>query len=114
MAIANELHRPVVEALLAAGKHVLCEKPLAPSVEDAKAMVAAAESAEGQLGCRVLLRRTPAINAIREQLDSGAIGPVRHFNGHYWCDYAQSPVNPMSWRYRGDPARGPWRTSAAT
>ena len=34
VAIANELHRPVVEALLAAGKHVLCEKPLAPSVED--------------------------------------------------------------------------------
>ena len=37
VAIANELHREVVEALLAAGKHVLCEKPLAPSVEDAEA-----------------------------------------------------------------------------
>ena len=46
VAIANSMHRQVVEALLAAGKHVLCEKPLAPSVEDAKAMVAAAEAAD--------------------------------------------------------------------
>ena len=106
VAIANELHRPVVEALLAAGKHVLCEKPLAPSVEDAKAMVAAAESAEGHSGVGFSFRRTPALNAIREQLDSGALGPVRHFNGHYWCDYAQNPVNPMSWRYRGGPGTG--------
>ena len=106
VAIANELHRPVVEALLAAGKHVLCEKPLAPSVEDAKAMVAAAESAEGHAGVGFSFRRTPAINAIREQLGSGALGPVRHFNGHYWCDYAQSPLNPMSWRYRGGPGTG--------
>ncbi len=106
VAIANELHRPVVEALLASGKHVLCEKPLAPSVEDAKAMVAAAESADGHSGVGFSFRRTPAINAIREQLDSGAIGPVRHFNGHYWCDYAQSAVNPMSWRYRGGPGTG--------
>jgi predicted dehydrogenase len=106
VAIANVLHRPVVEALLAAGKHVLCEKPLAPSVDDAKAMVAAAESADTQSGVGFSFRRTPGINAIREQLDSGAIGPVRHFNGHYWCDYAQNPGNPMSWRYKGGPGTG--------
>jgi predicted dehydrogenase len=106
VAIANELHRPVVEALLAAGKHVLCEKPLAPSVDDAKAMVAAAEGADTQSGVGFSFRRTPGINAIREQLDSGAIGPVRHFNGHYWCDYAQNPGNPMSWRYKGGPGTG--------
>ncbi|MFI6676233.1 Gfo/Idh/MocA family protein [Kribbella sp. NPDC050470] len=104
VAIANELHRPVVEALLAAGKHVLCEKPLAPSVEDAKAMVAAAEAAGTQSGVGFSFRRTPGINAIREQL--AAIGPVRHFNGHYWCDYAQNPGNPMSWRYQGGPGSG--------
>ena len=106
VAIANELHRPVVEALLAAGKHVLCEKPLAPSVEDAEAMVAAAEAADTQSGVGFTFRRTPGINAIREQLDSGAIGEVRHFNGHYWCDYAQNPNNPMSWRYQGGPGSG--------
>ncbi|MCF4123096.1 Gfo/Idh/MocA family oxidoreductase [Antribacter sp. KLBMP9083] len=106
VAIANELHRPVVEALLAVGKHVLCEKPLAPSVEDAKAMVAAAEAAGSQSGVGFSFRRTPGINAIREQVQAGAIGDLRHFNGHYWCDYAQDPKNPISWRYKGAPGTG--------
>jgi predicted dehydrogenase len=106
VAIANDLHRPVVEALLAAGKHVLCEKPLAPSVDEAKAMVAAAEAAETQSGVGFSFRRTPGINAIRSELESGSIGAVRHFNGHYWCDYAQNPDNPISWRYKGGPGTG--------
>src|SRR5438552_234534 len=42
--VANHLHREVVEGLLAAGKHVLCEKPFAPTIEDAEAMVAAAQA----------------------------------------------------------------------
>lgn len=106
VAIANELHRPVVEALLAAGKHVLCEKPLAPSVEDAAAMVAAAEAAQTQAAVGFSFRRTPAINAIRAQLENGSLGKVAHFNGHYWCDYATNPDAPISWRYRGGPGSG--------
>ena len=43
--IANSLHREVVEGLLAAGKHVLCEKPLSDTLEDARAMAAAADAA---------------------------------------------------------------------
>ena len=43
--IANSLHREVVEGLLAAGKHVLCEKPLSDTLEDARAMAEAARSA---------------------------------------------------------------------
>ncbi|CUR57759.1 putative oxidoreductase [metagenome] len=106
VAIANELHRPVVEALLAAGKHVLCEKPLAPSVEDAKAMVVAAEAADTQSGVGFSFRRTPGINAIRAELENGTIGKVRHFNGHYWCDYATNVEAPISWRYLGGPGTG--------
>src|SRR5919107_88247 len=106
VAIANDLHRPVVEALLAAGKHVLCEKPLAPSVDDARAMVAAAAAAQSHAGVGFSFRRTPGINAIRQQLHDGAIGEGLHFNGHYWCDYAQNPQAPISWRYRGGPGTG--------
>jgi predicted dehydrogenase len=106
VAIANELHRPVVESLLAAGKHVLCEKPLAPSVADAQAMVAASEAASTQSGVGFSFRRTPAINAIRRQIQKGSLGDVRHFNGHYWCDYAQNPDAPISWRYKGGPGTG--------
>ena len=59
VAVANSMHREVVEALLAAGKHVLCEKPLAPSVEDAKAMVRAAEAATTHAGVGFTFRRAP-------------------------------------------------------
>ena len=106
VAVANSMHREVVEALLGAGKHVLCEKPLAPSVEDAKAMVAAAEAATTHAGIGFTFRRAPGINAIREQVLQGSIGETRHFNGHYWCNYAQNANNPISWRYRGGPGSG--------
>jgi predicted dehydrogenase len=104
--VANTLHREIVEGLLAAGKHVLCEKPMAPSTEDAAAMVAAAEASDRETGIGFVFRRSPAIAAIRDQLASGAIGRPLHFNGHYWCDYGCDPRAPMSWRYKGGPGSG--------
>jgi predicted dehydrogenase len=106
VAVANSLHREVVEAALAAGKHVLCEKPLAPSVRDGEAMVAAAERAPGQVGAvGFTFRRSPALNALKSEVE-GALGPVRHFVGDYWCDYGFDPGRPMSWRYQGGPGSG--------
>jgi predicted dehydrogenase len=99
--VANHLHRPTVEALLAAGKHVLCEKPLAPTVADAEAMVEAAEKSDRVAAVGFTFRRSPAINAIREQITDGVLGKVMHFNGHYWCDYGFNPDAPISWRYKG-------------
>ncbi|MER6126873.1 Gfo/Idh/MocA family oxidoreductase [Streptomyces sp. NPDC001795] len=99
--VANHLHREIVEALLAADKHVLCEKPLAPSVADAEAMVKAAEGTGLVAATGFTMRRSPAINAIRQQVTDGALGRVQHFNGHYWCDYGHNPDAPISWRYRG-------------
>jgi predicted dehydrogenase len=104
--VANDLHRSIVEAALAAGKHVLCEKPLAPTVEDAKAMVAAAEAAETQAGVGFSYRRSPGVNAIRQQVLEGALGSPQHFSASYWCDYAQNPMNPISWRFKGGPGTG--------
>ena len=106
VAVANSLHREVVEAALAAGKHVLCEKPLAPGVRDGEAMVAAAAAAPGLVGAvGFTFRRSPAINAIKRQVES-TLGPVRHFVGNYWCDYGFDPRRPMSWRYQGGPGSG--------
>jgi predicted dehydrogenase len=104
--VANPLHREIVEGLLAAGKHVLCEKPMAPTVEDAEAMVAAAKASGREAGIGFVFRRSPAIAAIRDQVASGAIGRPLHFNGHYWCDYGVDPRAPMSWRYKGGPGSG--------
>ncbi len=104
--VANALHREIVEGLLGAGKHVLCEKPLAPSVADAQAMVDRAEQSDRVAAVGFTFRRSPAINAIREQITEGVLEPVVHFNGHYWCDYGFAADAPMSWRYKGGPGSG--------
>jgi len=108
--VANHLHREIVEGLLAAGKHVLCEKPMAPSVADGEAMLAAARRAAETSGVKsgvgFTFRRSPAIAAIRDQVEQGRIGRPMHFNGHYWCDYGCDPNGPMSWRYQGPPGSG--------
>ena len=104
--VANHLHREIVEGLLAAGKHVLCEKPLAGSLEDAEAMVGAAEKSDRVTAVGYTYRRSPAVEAIRRELAAGTLGELIHFNGHYWCDYALNPSSPITWRYRGGPGTG--------
>jgi predicted dehydrogenase len=104
--VANPLHRQIVEGLLGAGKHVLCEKPMAPSVEDGAAMVEAAKAAGRQAAVGFTFRRSPAIAAVRDRLQGGGIGRPLHLNGHYWCDYGCDPNAPMSWRYKGGPGSG--------
>jgi predicted dehydrogenase len=104
--VANHLHREMVEGLLAAGKHVLCEKPLAGSVEDAEAMVAAAAESDRVTAVGYTYRRSPAVEQIRRELSAGTLGELVHFNGHYWCDYALDPTAPITWRYRGGPGTG--------
>ena len=106
VAVANHLHREIVEAALAAGKHVLCEKPLAPSIADAQAMVDAAAATDRVAAVGFTFRRSPALNAIREQVLNGGLGRVRHIVGNYWCDYGYDPRRPMSWRYLGGPGSG--------
>lgn len=104
--VANALHREITEALLAAGKHVLSEKPLADTVENARAMVAAAEAHPDLVtGTAFVYRRQPAVAAIKALVE-GQLGSVSHFNGRYWCDYANSPLTPMAWRYTGGPGTG--------
>ncbi len=104
--VANHLHREIVEGLLAAGKHVLCEKPLAGSLADAEAMVAAAERSDRVTAVGFTYRRSPAVEQIRRELAAGTLGKLVHFNGRYWCDYALDPTSPITWRYRGGPGTG--------
>jgi predicted dehydrogenase len=105
--VANHLHREVVEGLLEAGKHVLCEKPFAPTPADAEAMVAAARRRPDLVtGVGFTFRRSPAIAAVKQLVDDGSAGRPIHFNGHYWCDYGADPAGPMSWRYKGGPGSG--------
>jgi predicted dehydrogenase len=104
--VANSLHREMVAGLLAAGKHVLCEKPLSDTLEDARAMAHAARTAKTVVRIGFTFRRAPGVAALRELVISGALGRVLHVDARYWCDYASDPKAPISWRYKGAPGSG--------
>ena len=104
--VANFLHREMVEGLLAAGKHVLCEKPLSDTLDDARAMADVARSADTVARIGFTFRRAPGVAALRELVTSGALGRVLHVHVRYWCDYASDPQGPISWRFKGAPGSG--------
>ena len=104
--VANHLHREIVEGLLAAGKHVLCEKPLSDTLDDARSMVAAADGAKSIARIGLTFLRNPAIAAISLIIASGQLGKVLHFSGNYWADYSSDPMSPISWRYKGGQGTG--------
>ncbi|MFZ6993900.1 Gfo/Idh/MocA family protein [Curtobacterium sp. RRHDQ66] len=94
-------HVEVAIAALRAGKHVLCEKPLANSVADAEAMTAAAASA-AEHGVRSMVgfsyRRVPAIAFARRLVQDGRIGTVRQARALYLQDWLADEDGPMTWR----------------
>jgi predicted dehydrogenase len=91
-------HKPTTMALIAAGKHVFCEKPLAPSHADALAMTEAAEAAGLINMVNLTYRNSPAVQEARRLVASGAIGELRHVE----AGYRQSWLVSKAW--------GDWRT----
>ena len=97
----GDSHAEIAIAALAAGKHVLCEKPLANTVAEAEAMsVAAAEAATRGVYAMVgfSYRRVPAITFARELIRSGRIGMVRRVQAAYLQDWLVDENGPMTWR----------------
>ncbi|GEL47214.1 oxidoreductase [Cellulomonas hominis] len=94
-------HAEIAVAALEAGKHVLCEKPLANTLAEAEAMVAAAASASAR-GVRSMVgytyRRVPAVQLARTLVAEGRIGTVRHVRVQYLQDWLADPEAPLSWR----------------
>ena len=101
IASPQSTHRAIAEAAFAAGKPVFCEKPLGASVEDAEAMVAAAEASglTNMIGFNYV--RTPATQFVRALLAEGAIGRVTWFRGEHTEDFLADPALPPTWRTRG-------------
>jgi predicted dehydrogenase len=94
-------HVEIAIAALQAGKHVLCEKPLANTVAEAEAMTAAADAARAQ-GVRAMVgfsyRRVPAIAFARQLVQDGRIGTVRQVRALYLQDWLADEDGPMTWR----------------
>lgn len=102
IAVPQDQHRVIAEAAIALGKPVLCEKPLGSSLEDAQAMVAAAEAAgvPNMIGFNYI--RTPASQYARALVAEGAIGDVNFFRGEMTEDFLADPATPWAWRCQGD------------
>ena len=95
----GDTHAEIALAALAAGKHVLCEKPLANSVAEAETMVAAAAAAPGrQAMVGFTYRRTPAVALAREMVADGTIGTVRQVRAQYLQDWLSDENAPLTWR----------------
>ncbi|HLQ17554.1 MAG TPA: Gfo/Idh/MocA family oxidoreductase, partial [Tabrizicola sp.] len=101
IASPQSTHRSIAEAAFRAGKPVFCEKPLGASLEDAKAMVAAAEASglPNMIGFNYV--RTPATQFVRALLAEGAIGRITWFRGEHAEDFLADPALPATWRTSG-------------
>ncbi|MFI7042874.1 Gfo/Idh/MocA family protein [Microbispora rosea] len=103
----GDSHAEIAIAALAAGKHVLCEKPLANTVAEAEAMAAAAKEAAAR-GVRSMVafnyRRVPAVALARRFVEEGRLGEIRHVRAQYLQDWIVDPEFPLVWRLQKDKA----------
>lgn len=97
----GDTHAEIAIAALEAGKHVLCEKPLANSVAEAQRMTAAAGRAaeHGVMAmCGFTYRRTPALALFRRMVAAGRLGVIRQVRAQYLQDWLSDETAPLTWR----------------
>lgn len=98
----NHVHpEPSIEAL-ESDVPAFCEKPLAPTVEDAERMTEAAAESDAIAGCAFNYRFVPAIQYAKNLIDSGELGEIRHVRGRYLQDWGVDPDDPWTWRMDED------------
>ncbi|MEE2569957.1 Gfo/Idh/MocA family oxidoreductase [Pseudarthrobacter sp. J64] len=99
-------HAEIAIAALEAGKHVLCEKPLANTLEEAEAMAAAADRAGNNVFAMVgfTYRRVPAATFARDLVRAGAIGNIRQVRAAYLQDWLVDAEAPLTWRLQKEHA----------
>ncbi|GMV94946.1 MAG: oxidoreductase [Candidatus Hydrogenedentota bacterium] len=107
VASANHLHAPQTIAALKAGKHVLCEKPMALNVAECEAMISAAEEADRQLGIGYHLRHHPLHQELRQEWKAGRFGSPVFFRAQLYFAHDEPPSD---WR-RKRATSGGWALS---
>ncbi len=114
-AIANvtpdSFHAPISLKVIAAGKHILCEKPLATNYPDAKKMAAAAKKKNVINLVNFSYRNSSALIRAAEMVQSGALGEIRHVDAHYYQSWLSSKVwgewsTTPAWLWRLSTAHG--------
>jgi len=96
----NNTHREIAVAAAKAGKAILCEKPLAMNLAQAKEMLEEAEKGEVKHMVCFNYRKVPAISLARKLIQNGQVGRIYHFRAQYLQDWITDPEFPLVWRLR--------------
>ena len=101
---SGDTHHGFAMAALEAGKHVLCEKPLANTLAEAREMAEAARKAKAEAGTVSMVchnyRRVPAVQLAKKLIDEGRLGEIRLWRAVYLQDWLLDPATPTTWRLR--------------
>ena len=95
----NDLHQPIAEFAMSNGKHVLCEKPLALTADEARLLAEQSRRSKGTHMVGFNYRRCPAVLEAKKLIDEGAIGEILSFRALYLQDWAMPEGTPWSWRF---------------
>ncbi len=106
----GNLHHPMALAAAQAGKHIICEKPLANTLAQAQEMLKAVEKAGVMHMVNFNYRRVPAVAFAKKLIEEGRLGEIHHYHGAYFQDWIIDPEFPLVWRmekkYAGSGALG--------
>ncbi|ANZ28554.1 dehydrogenase (plasmid) [Rhodococcus sp. WB1] len=94
----NDQHLEPTVAAARAGKHVICEKPLGRTADEAFELWSAVAETGVKAMTAFNYRFFPAIRLVKEMLDDGTLGEVRHFRARYHQEWLVDPETPASWR----------------
>jgi len=94
----NDSHAEIAIAAARAGKHILCEKPLALTVEQCQQMLEAAKKAKIVHMICHNYRRIPAIAQAKKMIEDGSLGEIYHYRARYAQDWIVDPKFPLVWR----------------
>ena len=100
IATPNNSHPEIAIAAAKAGKHIICEKPLARTAAESLAMLEAVRGTNLVHMVAFNYRRTPAVALAKKLISEGAIGQVLNFRGTYLQDWSADPNSPLSWRFQ--------------
>src|SRR5688572_17581291 len=95
----GDSHAQIAIAAARAGKVVFCEKPLANTVREAEAMLAAVQKAGVVHMVCHNYRRAPAVWLARQMIEAGELGELYHYRGTYLQDWIVDPKLPLLWRF---------------
>jgi predicted dehydrogenase len=96
----NDAHAEIAIAAAAAGKHIICEKPISRTLDEAKRMYEAVKKAGVVNMLAFNYRMTPAVQLAKKYIDEGSIGDILDFRGTYLQDWSADPNSPLSWRFQ--------------